>query len=251
MLFIFPNPLLVVPVSRISLMGVLIEKCVFFCRREEEEDIESESNYSLCEEPLRGKRREEEANAKPKSSVLSRSRGPKRPDKPLYMPRAVRERLSIQNSQEPSGEQELSSPASSSYSCTSSSPEPCSCPATTENTKSSSSAAHDRLPDATDCVLSHATDSPVLCQQAHETEPQIWDQSLSSFADMTLEEDEKDKEFLSSVPYRDLTDEVSLHVVCLTVTSLCYVTFGVFVHYSVCSAYWIIVSSYFVFVPSD
>lgn len=36
---------------------------------------------------------------------------------------------------------------------------------------------------------------------------------MSSFADMTLEEDEKDKEFLSSVPSRDLTDEVSLHMV--------------------------------------
>lgn len=197
-------------------MGVLIEKCVFFCRHEVEEDFESESNYSLCEEPLRSKSRGEEANAKPKSSVPSRSRGPKRPDKPLYMPRAVRERLSIQNSQEPSAEHELSSPASSSYSCTSSSPEACSCPATTENTKSWSSTTHDCLPDATDCVLSHAADSPVLCQQEHEAEPQVWDQSLSSFADMTLEEDEKDKDFLSSVPYRDLTDKVSLHVVCLT-----------------------------------
>lgn len=214
----FPKPLVSCTskntVSRISLMG---EKCVFFHRHEEEEDIETEGNYSLCEEPLRSKSREEEPNAKPKSSVLSRSRGPKRPDKPLYMPRAVRERLSIKNSQEPSGEQELSSPASSSYSCTSSSPETCSCPVTTENTKSSSSATHDCLPDATDCVLSQAADSPVLCQQAHEAEPQVWDQSLSSFADMTLEEDEQDKEFLSSVPFRDLTDEVSLHVVRLTV----------------------------------
>lgn len=211
-------------------MGVLIEKGVFFCRREVEEDIESESNYSLCEEPHRSKSREEEANAKPKSSVLSRSRGLKRPDKPLYMPRAVRERLSLKNSQEPSEEQDLSSPASNSISCTSSSNETCSCPATTENTKSLSSTTHDCLADATDCVLSHASDSPVLCQQAmalHEAEPQVWDQSLSSFADMTLEEDEKDKEYLSCVPYRDLTDEVSLHMLfklflCLHCTCMSY-----------------------------
>lgn len=171
----------------------------------------------MCEEPLKCNSREEEAaNARPKSSILSRSRGPKRPDKPLYMPRAARERLSVPNSQEPSGEQELSSPASSSYSCISSSSDSCSCPETTENTKSSSTTRHECLPGVTDCTLNHVADSPVLCRQAptlHEAEPQDWDQSVSSFADMTLEEDEKDKEFLSSVPSRDLTDEVSLHIV--------------------------------------
>lgn len=116
------------------------------------------------------------------------------------MPRAARERLSLQNSQEPSGEQEIPSP---------------SCPETAVNTKSSCTTRQEYLPSVTDCILNRAAESPVLCNQAlalHEAEPQDWDQSVSSFADMTLEEGEKDKEFLSSVPYGDLTEEISLQV---------------------------------------
>lgn len=181
-------------------------------RAEVEDDIELLNN-SLYEEPLRRSGREEiEGNVKPKSSILSRSRGPKRPDKPLYMPRAARERLSLQNTQGPLGDQELASPASSSCSSLSDS---CPCPQTTEITKSSSPPREERLPSETDSVLNHVADSPALCPQVlmvHEAEPLVWDQSLSSFADMTLEEDKKDKEDLAGMPCSDVIEEIKAHL---------------------------------------
>uniref|UniRef100_A0A3Q0SPE2 R3H domain and coiled-coil containing 1 n=1 Tax=Amphilophus citrinellus TaxID=61819 RepID=A0A3Q0SPE2_AMPCI len=54
---------------------------------------------------------EREVNIKPRPTVPPRSRAPKRPDKPLYMPRAARERLSLQNSQGPTVGSELSNSA--------------------------------------------------------------------------------------------------------------------------------------------
>ncbi len=157
-----------------------------------------------------------EGSAKPKPSIPSRSRGPKRPDKPLYMPRAARVRLSLQNSQGSSGDQELPSPAPSSCSCISSSSDSCSCPGTIENTKSSSTSGQESIPSVTDGILHHVADSSALCPQVlrlHEVEPLVWDQTVSSFADMTVEDDEKDKEDLASVPCSDVTEEVSLHEV--------------------------------------
>ncbi|KAE8298123.1 R3H and coiled-coil domain-containing protein 1 [Larimichthys crocea] len=179
-------------------------------RGEAEEDIDLESNSSFCEDPLTSRSREEkEGNAKPKSSNPSRSRGPKRPDKPLYMPRAARERLSLQNSQGPSGEQELPSPASSS--CISTSSESCSCPEIKDNTKSSSTSRREHLPSVVDSVVNHVADSPALCAQVltlHEAEPLVWDQTQTCFAVMSLEEDEKDKEALASVACSDVTEEI-------------------------------------------
>lgn len=190
---------------------------VFFCRGEAEEDIDLESNSSFCEDPLTSRSREEkEGNAKPKSSNPSRSRGPKRPDKPLYMPRAARERLSLQNSQGPSGEQELPSPASSS--CISTSSESCSCPEIKDNTKSSSTSRREHLPSVVDSVVNHVADSPALCAQVltlHEAEPLVWDQTQTCFAVMSLEEDEKDKEALASVACSDVTEEVSQPTLCV------------------------------------
>lgn len=165
---------------------------VFFCRVDVEEDIDSESSYHLCEEPQRSNGRKEEANRRAKSS--SQNRGAKRPDKPLYMPRAARERLSLQNSlKEPSAEQGSSTPALSSS---------ISSKCDSENTKPSSSAGHEHIP-TTDSSLNHVTE-----------QPQAADQSLSSFADLTLEEEEKDKELFSEVLDRDITDEVNLHMAC-------------------------------------
>ncbi|XP_044037257.1 R3H and coiled-coil domain-containing protein 1 [Siniperca chuatsi] len=185
-------------------------------RGEVEEDNDLESNNSLCEELLISRSREEiEGNAKPKSSIPSRSRGPKRPDKPLYMPRAARERLSLQNSQGPSGDQELPGPASSNCSCISSSSDSCSCPETTENTKSSSSSRQESLPSVADGILNHVADSSVLCPHVltlHEAGPLVWDQTVSCFADITLEEDEKDKEDFASVPCSDVTEEIKAHL---------------------------------------
>nr|XP_046240331.1 R3H and coiled-coil domain-containing protein 1 [Scatophagus argus]XP_046240332.1 R3H and coiled-coil domain-containing protein 1 [Scatophagus argus] len=189
--------------------------CYSELRSEEDEAIDLEINNSLCEEPLKSRCRGEECNVKSKSSIASRSRGRKRPDQPLYMPRAARERLSLQNSQGPPGDQELRSPVSSS--CISSSSDSCSCPANTENTKSSSSSTstQDCLPSGTDRVLSSVADSPVLCPQGLtllEAEPQVLDQSVASFSDMTLEDDDKDKDYLASLPCEDVTEEIKAHL---------------------------------------
>ncbi|XP_040014563.1 R3H and coiled-coil domain-containing protein 1 isoform X2 [Xiphias gladius] len=182
-----------------------------------EEDSDLESNNSLCEEPLRS-RKEMDGFAKPKSSIPSRSRGPKRPDKPLYMPRAARERLSVQNVQGPTAYKELLNPASSSCSCISSSSDSCSCSKTTENTKPSSTSRQESLSSVADGILNRIADSSVHCLQEqkqqlvlrlHEAEPLVWDQTVSCFTDMTLEEDVKDKEDLASVPYSVLTEDIS------------------------------------------
>lgn len=197
---------------------------LFVCRGEVEEDSDLEINNSLCEEPPRS-REEMEGNAKPKSSISSRSRGPKRPDKPLYMPRAARERLSLQNTQRPSGDQELPSPASTSCNCISNSSDSCSCSETIENTKASSTFKRESLPNAADGIL----DSSVLCPQEQKQNLVLrlhedWDQTVTCFTDMTLEEDVKEEEDLASVPCSaetedtitdtdDLTEEVKLHSV--------------------------------------
>ncbi|XP_053171320.1 R3H and coiled-coil domain-containing protein 1 [Scomber japonicus] len=194
-------------------------------RGEVEADSDLEGNNSLCEEPPRSKE-EMEGNAKPKSSVPSRNRTPKRPDMPLYMPRAARERLNLQNPQRPSGDQELPSPASSSCSCISSSSDSCSCSETTENTKSSFK--RESLPSAADFTF----DSSVLCSQEQkqnsvlrlqEGEPFVWDQTVACFTDMNLEGDVKEEEDPVSVSCSaqtedtstdtdDLTEEIKAHL---------------------------------------
>lgn len=81
-----------------------------------------------------------------------------------------------------------------------------------ENTKSASGL--ESLPSVADGILHQVADSSALCSQVltlHEVEPLAWDQTVSSFADMTVEDDEKDKEDLASVPCSDVTEEVSLH----------------------------------------
>lgn len=189
-------------------------------RGEVEEDSDWEANNSLCEEPLRC-REEMGGNAMPKSSIPSRSRGPKRPDKPLYMPRAARERLSLQNSQGPSEDLGLPSPASSSCSCISSSSDSCFCPETTEKTKSSSASRQECLPSVAECILNHVADSSALCPEEekqklvltlHEAEPIVWEQTVSCFTDMTLEEDEKGKEDVCTDVVDDVTEEIKAHL---------------------------------------
>ncbi|KAM7422167.1 hypothetical protein PAMA_010305 [Pampus argenteus] len=184
-------------------------------RGEVEEDSDLEGNNSVCEEPPRS-RQETGVNAKPKSS---RSRGPKRPDKPLYMPRASRERLNLQNSQRPPEDQDLPNPA-----CIGSSSDS----ETTEITKSSSTFKQESTPSAADGVF----DSSVLCPQEqkenlvlrlHEAEAQAWDQTVTCFTDMTLEEDVKEEKDLAGVSCSaqtedtitdtdDLTEEIKTHL---------------------------------------
>lgn len=192
---------------------------MFSCRAEVEEDGDCESNNGLCEERLKC-REEMDGNGRPKSSIPSRSRAPKRPDKPLYMPRAARDRLSLQNSQGPSDDHEFPSPASSSCRCTSSSSDSCSCPETPEKPKSSSTSTQECVPSEAEGVLNHDADSSAICPQEekqkivltlHEAEP--LEQTVSCFTDMSLEEDEKGKE---DVCIDDVTEEVSL------LLSLCY-----------------------------
>ncbi|KAG7229741.1 hypothetical protein INR49_012537 [Caranx melampygus] len=165
-------------------------------RGEIEEDSDLESNNSLCEEPLRIKE-EMDSFAKPKSSIPSRSRGPKRPDKPLYMPRAARERLS-QNSPGTTAFREKPSPSCSSCGHISSSSDSCSCNETSESTKPSSTSRQDSHPGVTDSVLNHISDNSACCPpeerqklvlRLHETEPPVWDETVSCFGNMTLEED--------------------------------------------------------------
>uniref|UniRef100_A0A671TIP3 R3H domain-containing protein n=1 Tax=Sparus aurata TaxID=8175 RepID=A0A671TIP3_SPAAU len=179
-----------------------------WCRRV----VVCHSELSRYEEPLSSRSREElgGGHAKRKPAIASRSRGPKRPDKPLYMPRAARDRLSLQNSHGPS-DHELPSPVSTSNSCMSSS-DSCYCPETTENTKTTS--RQERLPSVTDAIPNHVGDIAEVCPQGlHEAEPSVCDETTSCFADMTLEDDENDEEDLGSVSFRTLTEEVSLCMV--------------------------------------
>ncbi|XP_068172363.1 R3H and coiled-coil domain-containing protein 1 isoform X2 [Antennarius striatus] len=177
-----------------------------------EKDNDLENNDSSCAGTPRC--REAESKAKPKSSIPSRSRGPKRPDKPLYMPRAARERLHLDNPQGLTGDKELS-PDSCSFGHISPSPDSCSCPETTESTESSSSCREECPPSVTDHILNHAADSPVLCPEVlplNEPESQVINHTVSSFADMTLEKDEKDKHDVASLSYRDVTEEIKAHL---------------------------------------
>lgn len=107
-----------------------------------------------------------------------------------------------QNSQGTTGDQESPSPASSSCSCICSSSDSCLCTETTEKTKSSSTLRQECLPSVAEGVLNHVADSSAL----------IWEQTVSSLADMTLEEDEKDKED-TCTDTDDVTEEVSLLLV--------------------------------------
>lgn len=178
--------------------------CYSELRNEVEDDSDVESNSGFCEEPLRSSG-EVVGDYKPKSLDSSRKRGPKRPDKPLYMPRAARERLSLQNPPGPSGGLNLSSPASTSCSCINSSADSCSCSDTTENTRSSSTSNQESLHSVADSSFDSVANSSSLCPQdekqdlvlrQHEAEPLALDQT-----DLTLEEDENDKEELAGVPY--------------------------------------------------
>ncbi|XP_074523022.1 R3H and coiled-coil domain-containing protein 1 [Halichoeres trimaculatus] len=167
-------------------------------RGEVEEDIDLESNSSNSEM---------ESDVKPKPSNPTRSRGLKKPDKPLYMPRAVRLRLSLQNPQGPSGEQESQSPASSSCSSISSSSDSSSTPAPTENSESSSTFGQDG--DAR-----HDADSSELCPQMlqmhHDAEQQVWSETVSHFADMSLKEEEEEQE--DEEETKDLTTLIKAHL---------------------------------------
>uniref|UniRef100_A0A3B3BLC9 R3H domain and coiled-coil containing 1 n=1 Tax=Oryzias melastigma TaxID=30732 RepID=A0A3B3BLC9_ORYME len=77
-------------------------------KMEVDEDSDSDHEDGMCEKPPRFHRQKEE-RTKVRPSVPAQSRTPKRPDQPLYMPRAARHRLSLQSS--PAGRKESQSSA--------------------------------------------------------------------------------------------------------------------------------------------
>uniref|UniRef100_A0A3Q1AIX1 R3H domain-containing protein n=1 Tax=Amphiprion ocellaris TaxID=80972 RepID=A0A3Q1AIX1_AMPOC len=175
-----------------------------------------ESNSSLSEEPVSSSG-EAVGNIKPKHSIPTRSRRPKRPDKALYVPRAARGRLSSQNSQGPTACHSGSSISSSSDSC--------SCPESKENGKSDSTTRPGSFSSVADSVLDPSSDSSVPCTQEekqnlelrlHDGEAVVWDKIQSHFSNMTVK-DEEDVDIVANSPLTedtstdtdDLTEEVS------------------------------------------
>ncbi|XP_028303066.1 R3H and coiled-coil domain-containing protein 1 [Gouania willdenowi] len=77
---------------------------VGICPFELRGDLEEERKNNVCEEPSSVSVKQE-LDVKPKVSAPPRHKQPKRPDKPVYIPRANRERLSQQNLHEQTPEQ--------------------------------------------------------------------------------------------------------------------------------------------------
>lgn len=119
-----------------------------------------------------------------------------------------------------------------------------------------------------DSILNHAAESSVHCPQEeklelHEAESFVWDQTMSCFTDMTLEDYDKDGEYLATVPCNaqaedettdtaDLSEEVSKHILNLdgvivlffstdtswyTNTNIIVYHWGIS-HYSLPSVFW-------------
>ncbi|XP_032405328.1 R3H and coiled-coil domain-containing protein 1 [Xiphophorus hellerii] len=151
--------------------------CPSELRAESEEDSDVETSSCLSEEPP-GSRAVKEPNVKAKPSALSQSRTPKRPDQPLYLPRAVRKRLSLQDSQGSAANKDIKSSARSQL-----------CPQ--EQTQK-------------------------LALGLDERETVVWDPSLS-FAEMKLEE-AKGENFNNvqaedtSTDTDDVTEQIKMHL---------------------------------------
>ncbi|XP_056157730.1 R3H and coiled-coil domain-containing protein 1 [Lampris incognitus] len=205
-------------------------------RDEVQEDSDVGSNNSLCEEPLKPKDRAgKDRAAKPKSSTLLRNQRPSRPDKALYMPRAVRARLSLQNPPACTKGQDLLSSSPCSFSCTSinSPSESCSCSDVTESTGSLSS-NRETFPSMShrvdDNIGPSTPDCSTPCPESEKqdvmyvnevcTWPPALEQTLSA---MTLEEEEDKTGDLASITYKskktdtsmdtaDLTNEIMAHL---------------------------------------
>ncbi|XP_029006386.1 R3H and coiled-coil domain-containing protein 1 [Betta splendens] len=174
-------------------------------RVEVEEDRELDSNISACEDALRHKE-EMENGYKPKHSVPSRNRGSKRPDKPLYMPRAARERLSLQNAQESTAE---SCPSCSS--CVNSLSD--SHNDTADATNSSSTSSQGSQPSVEASIISLTAEMSLHCPRE---EDQDRDQSGSCQSDMTRKNPDTDKKYDPTVPCDAQTEDTALDATDLT-----------------------------------
>lgn len=167
---------------------------VFFylCRGEVREDSNLESNNSLCEDL------KENEDIKPQSSGVLRSKGPKRPDKPLYVPRAARERLPVQNSQSPLGACERSNavPENSLTHCLIS--------VATENTLATEQKSDSTFKDR----IAEYVDNP---SELHPDDTEdIWVEESCKISSLTLEDSEMENGYLSNVPYSSQTEDTNL-----------------------------------------
>ncbi|KAM4588261.1 R3H and coiled-coil domain-containing protein 1 [Odontesthes bonariensis] len=172
----------------------------------EEEDSDFENNSFSCEEFPSG-RAGMESNIKPKPSIPSRSRGAKRPDKPLYMPRAAREKLSLQSSQSPTAYTDSTASAPSSSNSTSCPANSCPSSETTETPTYSSSYA-DGITDTSANISAPCPreKTQMLALRLHESEAHAWEQTQCCFAEMNLEDERQD---LASVQYGVQTEDTT------------------------------------------
>ncbi|TMS18801.1 R3H and coiled-coil domain-containing protein 1 [Larimichthys crocea] len=125
------------------------------------------------------------------------------------MPRAARERLSLQNSQDP--QESKSYPVQLQVAASAHHLNLVPVPKLKTTQSLHRHPRREHLPSVVDSVVNHVADSPALCAQVltlHEAEPLVWDQTQTCFAVMSLEEDEKDKEALASVACSDVTEEI-------------------------------------------
>lgn len=166
--------------------------CCSEIRGEVREDSNLESNNSLCEDL------KENEDIKPQSSGVLRSKGPKRPDKPLYVPRAARERLPVQNSQSPLGACERSNavPENSLTHCLIS--------VATENTLATEQKSDSTFKDR----IAEYVDNP---SELHPDDTEdIWVEESCKISSLTLEDSEMENGYLSNVPYSSQTEDTNL-----------------------------------------
>ncbi|XP_072238684.1 R3H and coiled-coil domain-containing protein 1 [Leuresthes tenuis] len=183
----------------------------------EGEDSDFENNSFSCEE-FPSERAGMESNIKPKPSIPSRSRGAKRPDKPLYMPRAARERLSLQSSQSPAANTDSTTSAPCSSNSTSSPATCCPSPETAETTTCSSSPVVSVADGVTDTSANGSAPCPqektqMLALRSQESEGHAWEQTRCCFAEMNLEDERQDLSGVQCVVQTDdtttATDDVT------------------------------------------
>lgn len=154
----------------------------------------------VCYSEIRGEIEEnsdlEGSHEEPKPPAATRHRRPRRPDKPLYMPRAARQRLSAQNSHTDAADRQSPSSAHCDANSTCENPpDSCSCPEV-----SRSSSRQEASPQLADGVLVQSGDDSKLWTQEQDTtglglqedEGLVLEQIEASNARMTLKEDEKD-----------------------------------------------------------
>uniref|UniRef100_A0A3P8V704 R3H domain and coiled-coil containing 1 n=1 Tax=Cynoglossus semilaevis TaxID=244447 RepID=A0A3P8V704_CYNSE len=170
-------------------------------RNELKEDSDLESNNTTSEDSLRT-REQIDYVTKPKSLIPSRSRGPKRPDKPLYMPRAARERLSQQHLKGPTLCEESPISAPSNCSCGSNTADAF-CHKTTKNIQESEQESLSSVVENSEntSVCCSAKGKQKLLPAEYEDKHVVWDQTVSGFSDMTLGDPVTEEEGCVSVPY--------------------------------------------------